>query len=386
MLYTIAVILLIAWLLGIVGTYTIGAAPTIDFSHGFASVKGLTLNGSAVNSDDSRLQLTTGGELQAGSAFWNTAVNIQSFSSNFTFQLSGSAPLADGITFTIQSDSPTALGPPGGGLGYGPSYPNIKTGGIPHSIAVKFDVYNNAGEGTDSTGLYSNGASPTTPAVDLTKSGIILSSGDTITANLTYDGTYLQLTLSDPVSGASYVGRFAINIPTTIGTTTAFVGFTGGTGSLIASQKILTWTFTSQPKSSAIQYQAETLNPESSGPTFRTFDWSGFPDGIGTILDSTKVGDSVTFTANIPNAGTFDLSVTSKNLNTRGIWQLSVDGVAVGTPQDEYDATATYATFDMGPITFSSAGAHKLKFAVTGRDHLASGYSISFDTLTFNAR
>ena len=368
------------------GTYTIGAAPTIDFSHGFASVKGLTLNGSAVNSDDSRLQLTTGGELQAGSAFWNTAVNIQSFSSNFTFQLSGSAPLADGITFTIQSDSPTALGPPGGGLGYGPSYPNIKTGGIPHSIAVKFDVYNNAGEGTDSTGLYSNGASPTTPAVDLTKSGIILSSGDTITANLTYDGTYLQLTLSDPVSGASYVGRFAINIPTTIGTTTAFVGFTGGTGSLIASQKILTWTFTSQPKSSAIQYQAETLNPESSGPTFRTFDWSGFPDGIGTILDSTKVGDSVTFTANIPNAGTFDLSVTSKNLNTRGIWQLSVDGVAVGTPQDEYDATATYATFDMGPITFSSAGAHKLKFAVTGRDHLASGYSISFDTLTFNAR
>jgi hypothetical protein len=367
------------------GAYTIGAAPTIDFSHGFASVKGLTLNGSAVNSDDSRLQLTTGGELQAGSAFWNTAVNIQSFSSNFTFQLSGSAPLADGITFTIQSDSPTALGPPGGGLGYGPSYPDITTGGIPHSIAVKFDVFNNAGEGSDSTGLYVNGASPTTPAVDLTKSGIILSSGDTITANLTYDGTTLQLTLSDPVNGASYVGRFAINISNTIGSTTAFVGFTGGTGSLIASQKILTWTFASQPKVSALQYQAETLDPQSSGPTFRTFDWSGFPGGIGTILDSTKVGDSVTFTASLASADTYDLSVTSKNLNTRGIWQLSIDGVAVGTPQDEYDATATYATFDMGPIAFS-AGAHKLKFVVTGRNPSASGYSISFDTLTFSAR
>ena len=42
------------------GTYTIGTAPTINFSNGFASVAGLRLNGSAVNSDDSRLQLTTG--------------------------------------------------------------------------------------------------------------------------------------------------------------------------------------------------------------------------------------------------------------------------------------------------------------------------------------
>jgi hypothetical protein len=368
------------------GIYTIGAAPTIDFSNGFASVKGLTLNGSAVNSDDSRLQLTTGGETQAGSAFSDAAVNIGSFTSDFTFQLSGSAPLADGITFTIQSNSPTALGPPGGGLGYGPSYPNITTGGIPHSVAIKFDVYNNAGEGNDSTGLYVNGASPTTPAVDLTHSGIVLSSGDTLTAHLVYDGTYLYMTLKDPVNGGVYVGRFAINIPNVIGSTTAYVGFTGGTGALVASQKILTWTFTSQPKLSSTQYQAETLSPQSSGPTFRTFYWSGFPDGVGAILDSTKAGDSVTFTANLAKAGTYDLDVTAKNLNIHGIWQLSIDGVAVGTPQDEYSANPTYANFDMGPIAFSSAGPHTLKFVVTGRNPLASDDKICFDTLTFNAR
>jgi Legume lectin domain/Chitobiase/beta-hexosaminidase C-terminal domain len=368
------------------GTYTIGAVPTIDFSNGFASVKGLTLNGSAVNSDDSRLQLTAGGTFQAGSAFSNVPVNIQSFVGDFTFQLSGSPPLADGITFTIQADGPTALGPHGGGLGYGPYDPNITVGGIPHSIAVKLDVYNNAGEGNDSTGVYVNGASPTIPAINLTSSGIVLSSGDTISAHIFYDGSYLYLTLKDPVSGGVYVGRTSINIPTTIGATTAYVGFTGATGGSVASQKILTWTFTSQPKLTAIQYQAETLNGQSSGPVFRTFNWNGFPDGTGTVLDSTKAGDSVTFTANFASAGTYDLHVTSKRLNTRGIWQLSIDGVNVGSPQDEYGADQTYVDFDLGAIGINSAGNHKFKFTVTGRNPLSSDYKICFDALKFNVR
>ena len=54
-------------------------------------VAGLTLNGSAVNADDTRLQLTTGGTNQAGSVFWNTPVGVQSFSTDFNFQLSGSS-------------------------------------------------------------------------------------------------------------------------------------------------------------------------------------------------------------------------------------------------------------------------------------------------------
>jgi hypothetical protein len=367
------------------GTYTIGTAPTIDFSNGFANAKGLTLNGSAVNTDDSRLQLTTGATNQAGSAFSNTPVNAQSFTSDFTFQLSGSAPIADGITFTIQADGPTALGPSGGGLGYGPDNPG-GTGGITNSVAVKFDVYSNVGEGTDSTGVYVNGVSPTTPAIDLTKTGIVLSSGDTLTAHIAYDGAWLYLTIKDPVNGGVYVGRTSINIPKTIGSTTAYVGFTGGTGGLIASQKILTWTFTSQPQFKSQRNQAETLSGQSSGPVYRTFAWGGFPDGQGTVLDSTKVGDSVTLTANIPTAGTYDLHVTSKNFNIRAIWQLSIDGVNVGPPEDEYSATETYGNFDLGPIAIATAGKHAFKFTVTGRNPSSSDYKISLDYLEFDSR
>jgi hypothetical protein len=49
---------------------------------------------------------------------------------------------------------------------------------MPNSVAVKFDLYNNSGEGSDSTGLYIDGASPILPATDLTSTGINFHSGD----------------------------------------------------------------------------------------------------------------------------------------------------------------------------------------------------------------
>ncbi len=89
-------------------TYTILPVYTIDFSQGLAQAHGpMQFNGST-DLDDVRLQLTNGGLGEAGSAFYATPVNIQQFTTQFTFQLSN--PSADGITFTIQNAGPTALG------------------------------------------------------------------------------------------------------------------------------------------------------------------------------------------------------------------------------------------------------------------------------------
>ena len=225
-------------------TYVIQSAPTstINFAGGFPNASGLQLNGVAkVNSG--KLELTDGGGYEAGSAFWTTPVNIQSFSTNFTFQLTSA--VADGFTFTIQDAGTTALGSYGGGLGYGIN-PNGGTGsGIGNSVAIKFDIYSNSGEGSDSTGIFTDGASPTNPAVDLTSSGIVLSSGDTISAQLVYNGTTLTLSLTDTVTNKTFTHAFTINIPSTVGGNTAYVGFTGGTGGSTAIQNIKTWSFTS---------------------------------------------------------------------------------------------------------------------------------------------
>ena len=141
----------------------------------------------------------------------------------------------------IQGGPSTAIGPGGGGLGYGaPS--SGGGGGIPNSIAVKFDLYSNAGEGTDSTGLYVNGASPTIPAVDMTSSGVNLHTTEVFNVQITYNGTNLTMTITDATTNATFTQSWPVNIPSTVGGNTALVGFTGGTGGLTAIQEIIGWT------------------------------------------------------------------------------------------------------------------------------------------------
>ena len=66
----------------------------------------MTLNGSS-RLNDTRLQLTDGGNYEAGSAFYSVPVDIRAFKTDFSFQLSNAS--ADGFTFAIQSLGLTRL-------------------------------------------------------------------------------------------------------------------------------------------------------------------------------------------------------------------------------------------------------------------------------------
>jgi len=220
--------------------YTITPAYSFNFSQGFAQSQVLNqmqFNGST-DLDDFRLQLTNGGLHESGSAFYTTPVNIQSFTSDFTFQLSNA--VGDGITFTIQNVGPTALGTDAQGLGYA---------GINPSVAIYFNIHNNVGLGNDATGLFMSGSTGKlpTPAIDLNNTGINLGGGDYINAHITYDGTTLNLTLTDALTLATWSHPFPINIPSHVGGKTAYVGFTGSTGGVTASQKLTSWSYLPGP-------------------------------------------------------------------------------------------------------------------------------------------
>ena len=64
---------------------------------------------------------------------------------------------------------------------------------------------------------------------------------------MTYNGTNLNMTLTDAVTLATWSQSFAINIPAIVGGNTAYVGFTGGTGGLTSSQKLTSWTYLAGP-------------------------------------------------------------------------------------------------------------------------------------------
>jgi hypothetical protein len=216
--------------------FTVTSSGGIGFGSGFGTGS-MALNGNAVITGTALSLTTTNGTFQASSAWYPTAVNIQNFTTDFSFQTSAGSPTADGFTFTLQNESKTALGGAGGNLGYGLT--------TTPSVAVKFDLYDNNGEGADSTGLYLNGASPTTPAVDMTGSGIDLHSGDIFRVHMTYDGTNLAMTITDATTAASFSMSWPVSIPSTVGGNTAFAGFTGATGGYTSNQNILSWTMSS---------------------------------------------------------------------------------------------------------------------------------------------
>jgi hypothetical protein len=215
-----------------------GGGTTVNFGSGFVAA-GLQFNG-RTKLNGTRLELTDGGQGEASSAWFTTPVNVQSFTTDFSFQLTNAN--ADGMTFTIQNAGITALGLSGGGLGYGSSVCG-STSGIPTSVAIKFDLFQNCQEGNNSTGLYLNGASPTVPSTTF-GGGINLHSGDTFHVHMVYNGTTLTTTVTDTVNPSeTFTASWAINIPGTVGSNTAFVGFTAGTGGQTATQEIVNWTY-----------------------------------------------------------------------------------------------------------------------------------------------
>jgi hypothetical protein len=371
---------------------------SINFGNGFSNPAGLTFNGSAVASNDSRLQLTDGGLEEAGSVFWNAPMNIQAFTTTFGFQLSNAQ--GNGFTFTIQNNAPTALGGDSAGLGY----QNIQ-----NSVAVKFNFYNYENEGGDSTGIYTDGEPPVLPTIDLTPSGIELNSDDGITATLTYDGTTLTLKLVDGVTGDTFTTSQAINIPQIVNGNTAYVGFTGGTGGLSASQKILDWTYTTQALPPGFSPSAGTYNAAqsvalSTGTTDATVYYTtdgttptaastaysapiavAASETINAIAISPTLGTSNVETAAYvinassppPPAGAFTLSGTPVSIASAGSNATSTITV---TPSGGFTGTVALAC----AVTASPAGAIDAPTCSVSQPPAISGTAAVTATLTVN--
>jgi hypothetical protein len=236
-----------------------GGTPLINFPSGFAGTSNLVnLVGYAQLNSSTKVRLTdtnaNGGEV--GCLWYAAPVPVSTFTTHFQVQFNAGAT-GQGMTFCIQnvapssttstsqsalswvSGGPTTMGLNFAGLGYaGPTGSNGQANaGIFESVAIKFDLTNNT------TGIYTNGALPTTPQTTIT--GLTMSTGNPLNVTLAYNGTTLTLTIQDSVTLGSFTTNFTVNIPSQVGANTAYVGFTGSTGFNInvANQDILNWTY-----------------------------------------------------------------------------------------------------------------------------------------------
>ena len=213
--------------------------PVINHAATFNYHDDLTATGSAQFAEGTaRL---TNANVQTGGVFENTRITVARFTASFSLRLhEGTQPhYADGLTFVIQANGVTALGQGAGGLGYQ---------GMAHSVAIKFDTYQNPGDPSgNSTGLFVNGAAPV-GGINLDVTPINLASQSSKRVDLTYDGTTLTETITDLLDPTHmFTTSYLVDIPGTIGSDTAFVGFTGSTGdnNYWQIQDILNFQFTS---------------------------------------------------------------------------------------------------------------------------------------------
>jgi fibronectin-binding autotransporter adhesin len=224
------------------GLLRVGTAPVYSVSGFNGDGSGWTVNNNNISSApfpaNNVLQLTDGNMSEARSAFLNAPVPVPSLSNGFTVSFiytNTSHGIADGVAFILQNDprGSAALGHDGGSYGYGdPS-------AITPSVALAMNIGNG---GSPSIGWNSNGATLTPNVV----TPIDFTSGDPIQVTLTYSGAtnLLTETLLDKSTNATYSRTDSnINLASVLGTSTAYIGFSGATGSNSSSQQISNFSY-----------------------------------------------------------------------------------------------------------------------------------------------
>ncbi|MBI2874209.1 MAG: hypothetical protein HYY09_03905 [Firmicutes bacterium] len=252
------------WSLALLLILSIGPASaeesttTVTFTD-FQDLSALTLSGSTYWNNRTPVQyggqyvlrLTTGLN-QAGGAFLTNPIPLSgaegfkaSFSTAFKFQITRPVGCtdtdrvqgADGLVFVVQTQS-NRYGGYGVGIGYS---------GIPKSVGIEFDTWNNGyidrnngnHVGIDLNGNINSAAfTPVQPAMN---------NGAVWNAWVDYDGNSKRLEVrlsTNDMRPETATLAHTVDLPAVLGTPQAYVGFTSGTGCAGGDHDIRSWIFT----------------------------------------------------------------------------------------------------------------------------------------------
>jgi hypothetical protein len=314
------------------------------------------------------------------SMWWSTPVNIQQFTSTFTF-----VPNGQNFAFVVQND----VGSSGNGTAFNSGagceagfYQAFGAGPLPNNLlALELDSYSPltlTGSFTYSSAqIYQANQSPCLPnddgpnytpitklstyPVDLTDGSPDTTTGDVYSATATYNGTSLTLNLSDVTKGGScpgvscYTQTWKTNIPSLVGGNTAYVGFTAATGLVSLYPLYLnSFSFT------------EGTTKQATGPVFAP-DGGTYSSTQNVTLTSASSGAVICYNTTGSPATNGATSCSAGTLYTGPIAVSSSEtlyAVAGGTGySDSFPGTASYViqaaaaapTFSPAAGTYTSA-------------------------------
>jgi len=326
-------------------------------------------NGATVDAANAVATLTDNGGSEARTVFSPVKISAgDGFAANFTYTAGGSLG-ADGVAFVVQGVGPNAVGGAGGALGYG---------GIGSSAALQLNIYNPNTPGT----AYNTGGNVTSPFIS--SNPVALGSGHPIAVNVVYDATAHTLTetLTDQTTLAVYTNTFTgVDIGAAVGNSSGYVGFTGGTGGLVATQTISGFTYASGG--------SVAMTNSLVVPAAATVGWDVLPTALNTS-GKVKLQGQLTINAgstiNITGGSTatnLDYSITETNITTlTGDATVNVANNGTGTGNftlgDLFDLGTNAAVTKTGAGTLTYAG----NTNYTGNTRVNAGKLVINGTLT----
>ena len=357
---------------------TAGNACGTPTSYGYPG--GYAFEGNAGPLTSGAMTLVPVGQGHNGNALWyQTAVNVQAFTTTFTF-----VPNGYNLAMVIQNynvgfcNKFQCGGGAGGEGGFSQfaSYPNIPQNNV---WAIQFDSYSSVNQGsfTYSTvqqyqsfqapympnagcttscsgGSPWNNGVPNYPINKISSAPVPLNSpassqgtttGDTYSATVTYDGWNLSLAMYDATAGGTctptssatcfYNTWSGVLIPEIVGATTAVIGFTAGVGTTASSPILVNgWKYTVNSPTGTPSYTAWNAN-------------STYNDG------TTSNASPVYSVAPGTYAGTQSVSISASTSGSYVCYVLSASAPTV-FPQPDNNGGCAAGTLYTGAVSISS--------------------------------
>ncbi|MBM3967467.1 MAG: hypothetical protein FJ308_20790, partial [Planctomycetes bacterium] len=205
---------------------------------GFSNFAAPTNSANAAIISPTQLTLTNGSTSIARAAWNKEQVPINyGFTIDFTYQAGGDKN-ADGIALVFQTQGTNVVGSIGGGLGY--------VGIAGNKAAYQINIFggNNLTKGSNFVTGNTSGSYNKTGGIG----GVDFSSGDLVHVRLTYDPISNQVfeSLTNLSNNNTYSHTYSnINLASVLGTSQAYIGFTGSSGGQTATQLVKDFSFQS---------------------------------------------------------------------------------------------------------------------------------------------